>query len=691
VTTEMTVPTLRPPTRAEVLALEDAGCRLGEPLEPFPRDPGGRLVAGSASYVVYLATDTRSRAEIDCESRLLRWAAGQGIAVPDVVESREAMLVVRRAPDHPQVGARFGEAAVETALRVAGAEPPAVLPRSHDAVNESGVGRLTQLLKRVRDMRRASVDVRRFTRLRSEISALPRDTLCHGDFHVRNLLYDSERGAVAVVDWEHLRWGPRGTDLARLWPTVSDPAARAMVRDALEAQTGDRGLTAVLLEWWSTYHTICTWADGSQRGPKLDEALARLDEAVGAARRSPLGAVHRSGSLESTHRASPEQATYRAVVDPRGRWLRGAVPQWRDLVSRAAEQNVFYEPEVLLPALDVLDLHARVDVVAVLARHGEGPERVVGMFPTAWVHDLNRLPARVAAVWCHQQNPCTVPFVDPECADAVVAAYLDWFDSSPLHPELLRFERLVAAGPLWDAVQRVVASRRGVWYFDRYDRALFEQRASAEAYLGAAYSSKHRNEFRRKHRRLTELGDLRTVVLASDGPVTEWIETFLLLEHSQWKGAFGTSFLSSDEATFFRRAVTDLHERGRLRFVKMSLDSHPVAMYLCFTDGDRGWAFKTAFDESFSHFSPGALLFFEESAHLHETDLIQVDSCARKDHPLMDRIWVDRLPIADLVIARNDPVGRSQSALIRSGYPVLQQAWHRLKYRGHSPNTPPGA
>jgi CelD/BcsL family acetyltransferase involved in cellulose biosynthesis len=62
-----------------------------------------------------------------------------------------------------------------------------------------------------------------------------------------------------------------------------------------------------------------------------------------------------------------------------------------------------------------------------------------------------------------------------------------------------------------------------------------------------------------------------------------------------------------------------------------------------------GW--KTAYDESYAKYSPGALLMLDLSeAMLADTRITAMDSCAVSNHPMIDHLWRERRAIADRLI-----------------------------------------
>src|SRR5688572_30334874 len=76
--------------------------------------------------------------------------------------------------------------------------------------------------------------------------------------------------------------------------------------------------------------------------------------------------------------------------------------EWRDLVSRAIEPNVFYTPEFMLAAAPVFGSGAAATLVWSAAG------RLMGLFPAA----LERAPFARAVGWTHPFAPLGTPLVD---------------------------------------------------------------------------------------------------------------------------------------------------------------------------------------------------------------------------------------------------------------------------------------
>ena len=101
------------------------------------------------------------------------------------------------------------------------------------------------------------------------------------------------------------------------------------------------------------------------------------------------------------------------------------------------------------------------------------------------------------------------------------------------------------------------------------------------------------------------------------------------------------------------RTMTRLmaHE-GRCRIDSLEVDGQPIAMGILITAGSRAHFWKTTFDERHAALSPGVHFALDlTQAQAGEAGLTLTDSCAVPDHPMIDRIWGDRMSIVDLVIA----------------------------------------
>jgi CelD/BcsL family acetyltransferase involved in cellulose biosynthesis len=319
--------------------------------------------------------------------------------------------------------------------------------------------------------------------------------------------------------------------------------------------------------------------------------------------------------------------------------------EWRDLASRAIEPNVFYEPAFALAAGPVFGTDTR----AVLVRTAAG--KLVGLFPGH--------PGRImVAGWVHHYAPLGVPLVDRTDPEAIIAAYLAHLDRDPAMPGQLLLPYLPEQGAFAAALDAVLTqdgrrSRR----FSRHERALLAPGQHRQHYLERAMSSGKRKELRRQRRRLDDTAPV-TVTIAKDD-ITPALKDFMALEAGGWKGAGGTAMVSDPAtAAFVERAVTGLAAEGKARIDRLHLDGKPIAATITLSSGDTAWCWKIAYDEGFARSSPGVQLLCELTESLLAAPTpVRVDSCATPDHPMIDHVWRERLPLSDRMIElRRSPV-----------------------------------
>ncbi len=130
-------------------------------------------------------------------------------------------------------------------------------------------------------------------------------------------------------------------------------------------------------------------------------------------------------------------------------------------------------------------------------------------------------------------------------------------------------------------------------------------------------------------------------------------ERFLDLEARGWKGAKGTALLQDSGLAAFARTMTRLMARqGKCRVDSLELDGRAVAMAIVLRSGDRAYFWKTAYDETLASRSPGKQLALALTERLAADPTVALtDSCAVQDHPMIDRLWPDRMVVGDVLIA----------------------------------------
>ncbi len=353
---------------------------------------------------------------------------------------------------------------------------------------------------------------------------------------------------------------------------------------------------------------------------------------------------------------------------------------WDDLCREALEPNLFYESWMLLPAIEAFGEGLDLRFVLIYAEDradASAPAVLCGLFPIERKMRYKGLPFISFGLWRHLHCfLCTPPLragFERECLEA----FFDWLRDAPDGGALMEFGWINTDGPFYEALAGYLnETGKTSFVSDQFTRALYRPGTDADSYLTKAISKEHRRDYRRRHNRLSEKGRLEYVELEREADAEEWLEMFLTLEASGWKGLEGSAF-GSDEAgrTFFIKAMTEAFDRGRLMMLAIKLDDSVVALKCNLLAGRGSFAFKIAYDEAYARFSPGVLLELENIRQLHErTEIEWMDSCAEPNHFMMNRVWTERRDIVDLVVSTGTKAGN----LAISSFPLLRWISRKL-------------
>jgi hypothetical protein len=352
------------------------------------------------------------------------------------------------------------------------------------------------------------------------------------------------------------------------------------------------------------------------------------------------------------------------------------VAAWDDLARHALEPNIFYESWMLLPALRAFG--AGVDLLFVLV-YGSRPDRpgvpvLNGFFPLERANQYKGLPLKLDRLWKHVHCFLCTPLLRAGHAHECLGVLLDWLKEQG---RLLDLDFVSADGPFQQALIDVLNDRHALSYFDEhFNRALMHAGTASDDIVGL--SGRHRKELRRLRRRLSEAGRFECLRLESRDDLAGWLESFLELEASGWKGRQHTALREHQtERDFFVQVATGAFERGRLMMLGFHLNGRPVALKCNFLAPPGAFAFKIAYDEAFAHYSPGVLLEMEniEQIRKYHPEVAWMDSCAIAHHPMIDRLWTGRRTVQTLLVS----AGSRRSDLVVSALPLLRWLRRQLK------------
>ena len=255
-----------------------------------------------------------------------------------------------------------------------------------------------------------------------------------------------------------------------------------------------------------------------------------------------------------------------------------------------------------------------------------------------------RFPLAHFDTWVTALTPTGLPAagLPPRAEDAL--ALLDATEA----PVLFRNMRL--EHPVTQALLQAASRQKTI---NSWQRAALNLNGTYDDWLMQNFDQKRRKELKRLRARLGEQGELQSRSLESDGDIQAFLEAFLLLEAKSWKGQRGTAIANDTHLQKgFAAGLKAMHSNGRLKFWQINLDGRPIASLFALVDDGEVTLGKIAHDEDFAKYSPGVLIILDATAALMgQPGLVLADSNAMPNHPMIDRIWRDRIACADMLLA----------------------------------------
>jgi hypothetical protein len=355
--------------------------------------------------------------------------------------------------------------------------------------------------------------------------------------------------------------------------------------------------------------------------------------------------------------------------------LRELVPQWEALAAEAAEPNPFYEPWMLLPALEAYGAGEDLRCIAVWQ---DGT--LAGLFPMRLERRWRRLPLRALGSWRHHNMLLCAPLVRERSAVPCIAALLE----SGIAP-VVEFDWISAGGRFYGAL--VEAAGAGGWPWlvtDAYERAVLERGRDPRS----RFNSNMKNNLRRWQARLAAAGEVRPVRLGPGDDVAAWTEEFIRLEASGWKGRAGTAIACrDDDRRYITGVFAEAFRRGRLIITGLDLAGRPLARHCMLTAGEGAFTFKIAYDEAHEKSSPGVLAEVDNVRQFLEAPGPRwLDSNTARQNTSYGRVWKDRRTVQRVALGAGG-LGR----LAVAGLPLLRlaRAWRpRARKKPDAPTRP---
>jgi CelD/BcsL family acetyltransferase involved in cellulose biosynthesis len=329
--------------------------------------------------------------------------------------------------------------------------------------------------------------------------------------------------------------------------------------------------------------------------------------------------------------------------------------------------NPFATPQFVLPAARWLTPGHR-PLVVLIERAGNGGKELIGLgcftrerpgwrIPVPHLRSYHTLHTFRSGMLCAPGESATVA--------AALLAHVGGRDSSA---HAIDFHNLPATCPIFSALCDGAREAGGSWFErHRFQRPVLDLDAGISPLAGFPGSTL--KDLRRCRRRLEERGEVGFRIRHGSDAVQDHVR----LEHAGWKGANGTSLLSSvEQAGFFREMSARFEEIGAIVFAETLCDGQVIASSSNLLLGDTLSAFKIGWDPEFARSSPGRLneMSLLEQAPALWPRLRRFDSLSREKSYL-----ADLLPHKQTLVSGALATSRLGQQAMRVAHPLRQLAF----------------
>ena len=325
---------------------------------------------------------------------------------------------------------------------------------------------------------------------------------------------------------------------------------------------------------------------------------------------------------------------------------------WRTLFENSIEPNPFYAPEYLLASaqLDKRDIRC-----VAIYRDGSRDSELVGLFPLQRARILDGFLVPALEFYFNDYTCRTTPLIHKDDPQGVWDCFLDRCLHTLDQPQKIISRLMPTAGAIHAALQAALAERGlAVAAFDVHQRAAVE-RPDRFLTAFAKIASARRSDMRRRRRRMRLDGHGEISTLKGSQITPDIIDAFLNLEASGWKGKAGTALGSREDTRAFARAA---FASPNTELNVLTFNGQIIAADVCLNGGGVLYPVKTAYDESFSGYSPGMLLAIHMMRLIADgPGYTSADSCSIAGH-IVETIWPDRLEIGAVTFATSTAVSR---------------------------------
>lgn len=175
--------------------------------------------------------------------------------------------------------------------------------------------------------------------------------------------------------------------------------------------------------------------------------------------------------------------------------------------------------------------------------------------------------------------------------------------------DVFSLNRLPASSPTRRSIKNA-ASELGLMVVEEEEQLcpFIELNGSFDGYMRKHFTRNHRNNIRRKTKKLNKLGKQRFEMITDGSNLDDKLQIMFDLEDRSWKGQQGLGIFGTEaKRIFFTNVAKSMAAQKRLALHLQSLDDRLLAYHFGFVVNKKLYDYSLAFDPDFASYSPGLL------------------------------------------------------------------------------------
>ena len=326
---------------------------------------------------------------------------------------------------------------------------------------------------------------------------------------------------------------------------------------------------------------------------------------------------------------------------------------WLDLAHDAIEKNVFFFPWFVRASIPLLKpKHPQIVTV-----YQDG--MLIGLALMQSDKGYAKVPVGFVRSCLQYHQFLATPLIRDGHAEEFFEGLTEWLDASPQSKSFCVLSLLAGDGEIWNAADKVLSDQnRPVAQIEEFERAAIIG-PPTEGNDPTAHIGKSRlKNLKRRERNLAKLGQVSIEHFSRGDDEKAWLEDFIRLENSGWKGEAKTSIAENPiDEDFYHEMVASAASENALSLIRLSIDGVPIAYTLDLVCDSFVYCLKSAHDANYRKYAPGVILEYETLKKYRRPGMnLFVDSCTSPDNSMINELWPDQRRIRSIAFAKTGGV-----------------------------------